>query len=69
MKSLMNGSSAIKYMIWQAEKGENGTVHGQGYVYLAKKKRMAQLCKMLNGTQNVAKWLETAGNWVFALLL
>lgn len=38
--------STISYCVWQVERGENGTVHVQGFVQFSAKKRTGQIAKL-----------------------
>jgi len=39
----------VRYMVWQLEKGDNGTQHWQGYVELSRPQRRAAMAKWLTG--------------------
>lgn len=44
----------VKYLRWQYEVGENGTPHLQGFLWLARKKRMTALQKEMKGHYEMA---------------
>ncbi len=62
--ALTNGEDSVTYLVLQEETGENGTVHLQGYVELADRKRLTWLRRHLSAR---AHWERRRGTQLQAI--